>query len=414
MPPTLRSAKRKRSDEQHQPSEAHPKRRALQSTVPRKRSIEQRERQGQCWPRPLTAQSLDRVPRDCSEQRVSRWEGRDTVRLRNMSSSATGSGSNPRKRSRRTASTLASASSLPTSVPSERTSTYHKHATDVFMDNNIFGPSYRVDPANKAALLDGLARARRSLSPSLYPDSKFEAFVRANHKALNEGQLVSEVVHPYFTSYFDHAASTDLAFTSLEPVVPAPLTMPPPKPDHSFGAAKEDIHATVRHALDRYIICAPGCQTPAAVNDMMQVKGPDGKASVLETQITQDGAVGERAMHQLHSYARGSAYTADGVAHTFVQSYHAGTMKYYVAHRSPRADASGTDRVYTTEIAGQYLCGSPSQLRDGIKMYRNSVEMAAQCRRQAVDDANARAIQSALTTEESDIEESNELYDVPT
>lgn len=280
------------------------------------------------------------------------------------------------------------------------------------MDNNIYGPSYCVDPANRAALQATLERNRRSLSPTLYPDSNFPRFVQANHKALNEGQLVSEVVHPYFTSYFDHVRSTDLAFTHMEPIIRPPARMPPPKPDHSFGIAKEDIRPEVRHALDRYIVCAPGSHTPAAVNDMMQVKGRDGKASVLESQITLDGAFGERAMHELHSYARGSALPADGVAHAFVQSYHAGTMKFHAVHRQPSATPSGPDRIYTTEIAGQYLCGSPAQFRDGLKKYRNSVEYAAECRRQAVEAANSRAIQATLESEPGGDEDSDEFYDV--
>lgn len=377
---------------------------------------------------PLTAHTLEQLPRDrlCLQERVRLWEGRrgrETARPRSMSSSASRSRSNPRKRSRNnTSSTLITASSLPTSVTSERTSTYDKIASDLFMDHHIYGPAYCDQPTNKQALLTQLNRTRRSLSPSVYPDSKFEQFVRANHKALNEGQLMSEVIHPYFTSYFDHTASTDLAFTNLEPMIPPPAKMPPPKPDHSFGVAKEDIHTTVRHALDGYLVCAPGCHTPAAVNDMMQVKGPDGKASVLETQITLDGALGERAMHSLHSYARGSACPADGVAHAFVQSYHAGTMKYYVSHRKPNTVANGSDRVYTTEIAGQYLCGSPAQLRDGIAKYRNSVELAAQCRRRAVEAANGRAVEAenarnvetdnARAVEGSESEGNDEFYDV--
>ncbi|EME77127.1 uncharacterized protein MYCFIDRAFT_205515 [Pseudocercospora fijiensis CIRAD86] len=326
-----------------------------------------------------------------------------------MSSSA--SSSNPHKRSRKT-STIASESSLPTSVISERTSTYDKVASDVLMDNDIYGPSYCVDPANKAALQATLDRDRRSLSPTVYPDSIFPKFVRANHEALNEGQLVSEVVHPYFTSYFDHVRSTDLAFSNLEPILRPPARMPPPKPDHSFGISKEDIKPAVRDALKPYIVCANGSHTPAAVNDMMQVKGRDGKTSVLESQITLDGAFGERAMHKLHSYARGSDLPPDGVAHAFVQSYHAGTMKFHAVHRQPSATPDGPDRIYTTEIAGQYLCGSPAQFRDGLKKYRNSVEYAAQCRRRAVEAANARAEQAVVESEAGGDEEGDEFYDL--
>ncbi|KXS97659.1 hypothetical protein AC578_10561 [Pseudocercospora eumusae] len=405
MPPVLRSNKRKRSTSsaedtaEHQVSRKRPTLPATPTTT--RRSIGERQRDR----RPaLTARSLERIPHERANDRVCRWEGRDTTRLRNMSSSTTAS--NPRKRSRKT-STVASESSLPTSMSSERKSTHDKFASDVLMDNNIYGPSYCEDPRNVVELRAALERDRRSLSPKEYPDDKFQQFVRANHKALNESQLVSEVVHPYFTSYFEkQTSSTDLAFTNLEPIVRPPAKMPHSKPDHSFGEAKGGIDPAVRHALDRYIVCAPGPHTPVAVNDMMQVKGRDGKASVLESQITLDGAVGERAMHALHSYANGSTYSSDGKAYAFVQSYHAGTMKFHAAHRQPSA-TGGPDRIYTTEIAGQYLCGSPAQLRDGLKKFRNSVEYAAECRRQAVNAANARAHEIASAEERGGDEEGN-------
>ncbi|KAM3419624.1 hypothetical protein BST61_g2962 [Cercospora zeina] len=121
------------------------------------------------------------------------------------------------------------------------------------LDNNILGPSYCIDPSNKKALQAALDHARRSTSPSRYPDSNFESFTKANYQAQNESELVSKVVHPFFTSYFGHPSSTDLAFTTLEPAVPAPYKMPVPKPDHSFGAAKQDINPSVRQSLGKYI-----------------------------------------------------------------------------------------------------------------------------------------------------------------
>ncbi|KAF2209994.1 hypothetical protein CERZMDRAFT_46160 [Cercospora zeae-maydis SCOH1-5] len=300
-------------------------------------------------------------------------------------SSASASASNPRKRSRKSASTNAARWPAPTSATSASTSMYDRAAPDVLLDNNILGPSYCIDPSNKKALQAALNHARKSLSPSRYPHSNFETFTRANYQAQNESELVSKVVHPFFTSYFDQPSSTDLPFTTLEPAVPLPYKMPVPKPHHSFGAAKEDIEPSVK-----YILCAPGAHAPVAVNDIMQVKGPDGKASVLQSQVTLDGAVGERAMHKLRSFAIGSEVSADSEARTFVQSYHAGTMKFYATHRRPNP-SGGPDQIVTSEIGGQYLCGSPAQLRDGIAKYRNSVQLATRYRNEAVQAANARA-----------------------
>ncbi|EME77013.1 uncharacterized protein MYCFIDRAFT_212727 [Pseudocercospora fijiensis CIRAD86] len=330
-----------------------------------------------------------------------------------MSSST--SRSRSRKRSRPGTSTVPTVSSQPTSALSEKASTYDDGTLNVLRDCCIYGPPFAtgVEPSNKAELLAGLQRRRSSLDASAYPDSNFKRFLKANYEALNESQVMLEVVYPYFTTYFkDHPKSANLAFTNLEPIFQPPPKISPPQPDHSFGTAEEDIHLAVRNKLDKFIVCSRKPHAPAAVNDMMQVKGREGKARVLDTQITKDGAIGERAMYELHGFARGSPCPADGVAHTFLQSYHDGVMKFFVAFRKASSVRREPDKIYITEIAGEYLCGSPEHLRKGLTMYRNFVDMATEARSKAVEAANAVALASE-DEGEGEGEENEEFHDAP-
>lgn len=113
-----------------------------------------------------------------------------------------------RKRARPSAST-ADDQSFYTTASSEHASTYDKDANAVLMDNNICGPSYSAQPSNIDAIRATLDIPRRSFSPSVYPDVKFDDFKRACHKATNEHYLMVEVIHPFLTSYLHHTASGD-------------------------------------------------------------------------------------------------------------------------------------------------------------------------------------------------------------
>ncbi|KAF2216844.1 hypothetical protein CERZMDRAFT_92916 [Cercospora zeae-maydis SCOH1-5] len=264
--------------------------------------------------------------------------------------------------------------------------------------NNYFGPGASVRPGNEAELRARLSQYRRSLSPSRYSDSKFRDFEQVNADCKNEDEVVSRVITPYFTDYFrsrqGYGRDTYAQNTQMKNLKPlcnkGTSEMKDLKPDFCRGVAPNDVdQELLRSNLRGTIQGKKG--GPVAVNDFLDVKGPDGSNKVLEVQATQNGSAGARAMHHLRTYGLHAGTEADGIARSFSMTYNAGTIVPYVSHVHPPADVDGQETTYTTRIGGEYMLGSPAQFRAGLTLYRNATEEAYRYRRESVEAANARA-----------------------
>jgi len=141
------------------------------------------------------------------------------------------------------------------------------------------------------------------------------------------------------------------------------------QPDYYNGSRPAELHPNLRNVgpddvgrndLPGYIIPTNYTSRPILPNHFTELKGPDGKASVMKRQITYDLAVGARGMHKLQSYGQ-DGYAYDGNAYTFGSTYHSGTgtLQMYTMHPTEPAQPGGNPQYHTTQVRGFAMSGRP-------------------------------------------------------
>ncbi|KAM3417749.1 hypothetical protein BST61_g5980 [Cercospora zeina] len=344
----------------------------------------------------LSAASLKRLPQESysARERTAEWIGIPQSVALKMSSQTSADNRSCRSSRRDRASSATSVGSSNAKI-----SVYEADIARQLLEyNNYYGPGSNVRPVNEAEIRARLSQSRRSLSPSRYSDSRFRDFEQDNAECKNEDEVVSRVIGPYFTDYFrarqgfgrdTYAQNTQMS--NLNPLcTKGTKAMKVLKPGFCRGLAPNDVEQELLAGhLRGFIQGKRG--GPVAVNDFLDVKGPDGSNKVLEVQATQNGAAGARAMDHLRAHGTVGNSLPDGIARSFSMTYNGGTVVPYVSHVHPPTEAGGEKITYTTRVGGEYMLGSPGQFRAGLALYRNATEEAYRYRRECVDAANARA-----------------------
>jgi len=234
-----------------------------------------------------------------------------------------------------------------------------------------------------------LARPRPSLSPSQFSDGAFEDFQLKNDEAGSESAVMTNVF-PIIRGDTDIPYGQDQYFNHLAPLASGISTA---KPDYWNGSPPAQVDPRVRNDLGQYIIPCNNTSRPILPNFFTEAKGPDGKASEMKRQITQDLGNGARGMLKMQSYGQdGDAY--DGNAYTLGATYHSGTgtLQMYTMHPTEPTQPDGAPQYHTTQINSFGMTGNAETFREGATWYRNSMDLTQEYRDAAIAQANETAI----------------------
>lgn len=236
--------------------------------------------------------------------------------------------------------------------------------------------------------IERLAQPRPSLSPSAFPREEFLDFRRKNDEAGSKSAVITNVF-PIIRGDTDMPYGQDQYVNHLEPLASGISTA---KPDYWNGSPPAQVDARVRSDLGQYIIACNNAERPLLPNFFTEAKGPDGKASEMKRQITQDLGNGAHGMLKMQSYGQdGNAY--DGNAYTLGATYHSGTgtLQMYAMHTTEPTQPAGELQYHTTQINSFGMTGNAETFREGATWYRNSMDLTQEYRDAAIAQANETA-----------------------
>jgi len=256
-----------------------------------------------------------------------------------------------------------------------------------------------------------LAEPRPSLSPSTFPDGKFDEFVQADADARDEDTVKDSVIPKMMDAIGEtNHPKRNILFNNLAPLIDDELKMA--KPDFYYGAPPEQLNRGVRDKLSGDIIPSTQDNLPIAPNLFLEAKGPDGSLAVAARQACYDGALGARAMHSLQSYGQGEpAY--DNNAYTISSIYHGGTLKMY-SHYPAQPNGPGTrPEYYMHSLNGWHMTGNKITHVQGLTALKNAKGWTKEVRDAAIARANERARETVEDeeAEETEVEEAQETDD---
>ncbi|KAL9077897.1 MAG: hypothetical protein Q9157_003196 [Trypethelium eluteriae] len=311
------------------------------------------------------------------------------------------------RRSKRTASASRTLSTTNTTATrkSGSSGTYNPNFEQKLIDGGIYPYGYdNLDgqippkPANWDALHARFAQYRPSLSPSVFSEEDYEAFVQADARASRERSGTTRVI-PYIEGELSagECPQENVLFANLEPLVQFAAggsRLPFAKPDFYHGTRPELLHHQVRDDLSTKIIPSRQDSLPAIPNFFLEAKGPSGTGVVARRQACYDGALGARAMHTLQSYNLESP-VYDNNAYTISSTYNDGTLKMY-AHHLRQPHGSKTQPEYYMHQVGAYaMTHNADMFRQGATMFRNARDWTEEQRKRLISQANARVSAAA-------------------
>ncbi|CRG82659.1 hypothetical protein PISL3812_00003 [Talaromyces islandicus] len=324
--------------------------------------------------KPVTCNELQSVPR-----RFSRQGGPDLSDLRGYPDPSMNSrrskyrvqkqslsvsrGSSTSRASSTSRSTKRPSSSAKSSGPYDRDFQQH------LVDYGIYPVAYeypdgRVPPKpnNWKDIKERLARHRPSLSPSRFTDEAHEKFVRADAHAFKEKQITESVIPVIEGDNGDaRCVAGGVPFNNLGQLTD--VTLVSGNPDRYYGARPEQLDRRIRDELYAEIIPSTQNDLPMAPNYFLEVKGPDGSASVAKRQACYDGALGARGIHSLQTYGEGEP-TYDNNAYTLTSIYHNGQLQMFTSHPSKSA-TSNRPEYYLTQLNTWGMTGNIETFREG-------------------------------------------------
>lgn len=285
------------------------------------------------------------------------------------------------------------------------------------IDNGIYPYNRGPKPKNWEEMQERLAQPRPSLSPSQFSDGHFEQFQLKNEEADSESAVKSNVF-PLIRGRETVPYGQDHCFNHLEPLAP---NISDPKPDYYNGSRPSQINSDVRNDLGPYIVPCNNQHRPALTYFFTEAKGPDGKASEVKRQITQDLAAGARGMLKMQSYELDEP-VYDGNAQTFGSTYHSGTgtLQLYAMHPTAPAGPDAEPEYHTTQITAFALTANPKTYQQGIGAWRNLRDLAKERREEFIARANEiaddghdgpkAATEAYLTSFSASLSTQNELF----
>ncbi|EFY87888.1 hypothetical protein MAC_06015 [Metarhizium acridum CQMa 102] len=282
------------------------------------------------------------------------------------------------------------------SAGSRRSSACDKGFQQHLIDYKIYPEGYESgnglpssEPSNLDHIQEALSADRASLSPSQFTQSTFRDFKNKNKRVIFESDVMSAVI-PVICGNSSIDSQQNVLFTELDPITSTDAVKP--KPDLFDGASLVNIHEDVRNnpILKSKVIPTKHPNIPMAPNFFMEVKGPNGNASVAQRQACYDGAYGVRAMHALKNHGK-TEEQYDGDAYTYSSTYHpaTGTLQLYAHHATAPVDAGGRPEYHMTQIDTWGMTGNINSFRRGATALRNARDLARQQRDNLIQAANA-------------------------
>jgi hypothetical protein len=276
------------------------------------------------------------------------------------------------------------------------------------IDGHYYPEGYdEIEPNNTdEEIIERLARHRASLSPSSFSRERFLEFKRKNRAATSEATVMRNVFL-IILGRETMPTGENYPFNHLEPLA---SNVSNPKPNYFNGSRLAQVYPKVREDLGKYIIPSNDYSRPLLPNFFMEAKGPDGKASEMMLQITQDLATGARGMHKIQSYGQEQPIY-DGNAYTIGSTYHkgTGTLQLYAMHPTPPVEPSGQPEYHTTQIRGFQMTDRAETFREGARAFRNAQDWAKEQRDRFITYANEVAagqlLQQAGEGEDEEVEE---------
>ena len=288
---------------------------------------------------------------------------------------------------------------------------YNTNFQQNLIDRGIYPYSYEYPngqvppkPDNWADINQRLARPQPSLS--LFPDEKFEEFVRADARANNEDAVKDSVIPKLLnTMGGPNGAQRNIRFTNLALIDGFEEgDLKKAQPDYYYGAPPEQLNQEVRNKLSNHIIPSTSTDLPIAPNYFIEAKGPNGSFAVSTRQACFDGMHGTRAMQTLQSYGQGEP-VYDNNAYTLSGIYHAGQLRMY-SHHATQPNGAGTRVEYHMHhIGGWSMVGDKDSHVRGLAALRNAGDWTKEMRDAAIARANQRADQMPADEGEEEAEE---------
>ncbi|KAI4162736.1 MAG: hypothetical protein LQ342_003623 [Letrouitia transgressa] len=327
------------------------------------------------------------------------------MRSRSSSSRHRKQGSMPTSKSRPTTTNTTTTKNTKSSRPKD------PNYQQKLIDSGVLPDGYEYPDGHEPPLpqnWDEINRrlAQPRLSPSVFPEEKYQAFVRKDKRAFNEDAVKDSVLPAMLeTMSASGDAQKNIWFTNIDPITDDIAHV---KPDYYYGAQPEQIHQNVRDQLSKHIVPSNHTHLPAVPNLFLEVKGPSGNLAEAERQALHDGAIGARAIQSLQSYGQDEPIF-DNNAYTISLIYHSGTLKMY-SHSVAQPNGPGTQpEYYMHQITTWGMTGNRDTFRDGAKAFKNAKDWARGARNAAI--ARANEIAAHLTEDEEEDEDEEETED---
>ena len=233
-----------------------------------------------------------------------------------------------------------------------------------------------------------LRRPRPSLTPSQFPEEKFEDFQLADADASKESQVITDVIPFIEGDTGDRKCiARQVPCTNFEHLTDGTLVAA--SPDIYYGARPEQLHRRIREQLSGRVVPSTQGDLPIAPNFFIEVKGRDGSAAVANRQINYDTAIGERGQDALLAYQQ-SSFTQRNRAHTLGCTYLDGHLKIYATHMMQPSEPEAQPEYVMTQVKAWALTGDSDTFREGATAYRNARDWAKRQRDQAIQQANEK------------------------
>ncbi|KAF5019180.1 hypothetical protein F66182_8830 [Fusarium sp. NRRL 66182] len=289
-----------------------------------------------------------------------------------------------------------SPSKTSTTTNTNKSGPYDRNFQQNLIDHGIYPDKYvypdgrrPLKPGNLQEIREILRQRRRSLSPSIFPEEKFEAFQDADAHASKESQIIADVIPTIEGDIHDRkCVGRQIPFTRLDPLTDG--TLVPGNPDLYYGSRPEQLDRAVRKGLEGEIVPSTQLDLPIAPNFFLAVKGPDGSLSVASRQACYDGALGARGILSLQSYGH-SEEQLDNNAYTLTSIYHGGQLKIHTTHAIPPSTPNGKPEYVMTLVKAWVLTSDMDAFREGVAAFRNGRDWAMQQRDDVIKQANEKA-----------------------
>lgn len=291
------------------------------------------------------------------------------------------------------------------------------------VDNGIYPDGYRYADSRVAPksenwedIQDMLTKRRASLSPSAFPEEKYEEFKEADDRVSSERKATEEVIPKIQGAIRNpNCIGGDIPFYNLSPMMRGKDHSA--KPDVYYGARPEqlndeicanpddnDDNDTRKYKLGKYVMPSTICDRPCAPNFFVETKGPSGSGRISMDQACFVGAAGARGMHKLQTYEQ-QMPTYDNKAYTLSATYHAGTLKMYAHHLGQPGGPGTQPKYYMNQLKAWAMTSDRETLLKGMTAFRNGVDWAGAQRNAAIEHAEAIANSVGNNDEEDKDEE---------